>query len=357
MLLTGIGLQIEASKRYCKTVDIPFRLTNISLGSKFKDGEKATVIVKVGQDEFTLCTLVAGTINQHSMNIEFEFGEEISFSVNAPELSDKIHLTGNYIEDSFDDEDQNLSDIDEFDEDLSDECGSCSSGEDDDELRGSDDSDEDNSSMDEDDATGFFEDENDDSDEMSAEELPPVSTKPVSKKNEPKEESNKKQANAKGNQKQPEASQPASNKRKNEDSESTGKKQKQPETDKKQTSSQQTDKPAESKIKKLPNGLIIEDISIGSGATLEKGNKAAIYYTGKLQNGKIFDSKTSGKPFIFTIGKREVIPGMEMGIVGMNASGKRKITIPPTLGYGNKKISGIPPNSTLIFEITALEPK
>lgn len=76
-----------------------------------------------------------------------------------------------------------------------------------------------------------------------------------------------------------------------------------------------------------------------------------VYYTGKLQSGKVFDSTTSGKPFSFKLGTKQVIPGWDFGIQGMKVGGKRRLTIPASMGYGNKKQGPIPANSTLLFDV------
>jgi FK506-binding nuclear protein len=73
-------------------------------------------------------------------------------------------------------------------------------------------------------------------------------------------------------------------------------------------------------------------------------------YIGKLKNGKVFDSNTKGKPFSFRLGKGEVIKGWDIGLVGMQVGGERRITIPSNLAYGSKGVAGIPPNSELIFD-------
>ncbi|KAK9448305.1 uncharacterized protein V1518DRAFT_418599 [Limtongia smithiae] len=114
------------------------------------------------------------------------------------------------------------------------------------------------------------------------------------------------------------------------------------------------------KIQKLEGGLTIEDSAVGeaSGPAAKPGQKVAMRYVGKLQsNGKMFDSNTKGKPFVFTLGKGEVIKGWDIGIKGMHVKGERRITIPPHLAYGKQKIPGIPPNSTLVFEVKLLSIK
>jgi FK506-binding nuclear protein len=90
----------------------------------------------------------------------------------------------------------------------------------------------------------------------------------------------------------------------------------------------------EPKKKTLPSGLSIEDKIVGSGAKAKNGKTLAVRYIGKLANGKVFDSNTSGNPFKIQLGKGSVIKGWEVGLQGMNAGGTRVLTIPPNLAYG-----------------------
>ncbi|ODQ50012.1 hypothetical protein SAICODRAFT_180326 [Saitoella complicata NRRL Y-17804] len=103
--------------------------------------------------------------------------------------------------------------------------------------------------------------------------------------------------------------------------------------------------------KTLEGGVVVEDNKIGKGPQAKAGKKVGMRYIGRLLNGKVFDSSTSGKPFMFTLGKGEVIKGWDIGIAGMALEGERKITIPAELAYGKKGVPGIPPNSTLVFEV------
>jgi len=80
-------------------------------------------------------------------------------------------------------------------------------------------------------------------------------------------------------------------------------------------------------------------------------------YIGKLQNGKVFDSNTKGKPFTFHLGKGEVIKGWDEGIVGMQVGGERLLVIPSHMAYGNKSMDDIPAKSTLIFECKLVQIK
>lgn len=103
--------------------------------------------------------------------------------------------------------------------------------------------------------------------------------------------------------------------------------------------------------------LKIEDQVVGTGAEAVIGKKITVNYTGTLVDGTKFDSSLNpGRtPFEFTLGAGEVIQGWDQGFAGMKVGGKRKLTIPPSLGYGAAGAgSAIPPNATLIFEVELL---
>jgi FKBP-type peptidyl-prolyl cis-trans isomerase len=102
--------------------------------------------------------------------------------------------------------------------------------------------------------------------------------------------------------------------------------------------------------------LQIEDLVIGTVATAASGDTVTVDYTGKLANGQVFDTSIGRAPFTFRLGSGGVIPGFDQGVTGMKVGGKRRITIPPNLGYGSTGVpqAGIPGNATLVFEVDLL---
>ena len=104
-------------------------------------------------------------------------------------------------------------------------------------------------------------------------------------------------------------------------------------------------------------GMKVEILKQGSGAEAKSGDAVTVNYTGTLTDGTKFDSSLNpGRtPFQFTLGQNRVIQGWELGVLGMKVGEKRKLTIPPELGYGAQGAGGlIPPNATLLFEVDLL---
>ena len=108
------------------------------------------------------------------------------------------------------------------------------------------------------------------------------------------------------------------------------------------------------------SGLIIEDITVGTGGEAVPGTHISVHYTGWLfnngvQGAKFDSSKDRGQPFDFALGAGQVIAGWDQGFAGMKVGGVRKLTIPPEMGYGARGAGGaIPPNATLMFEVELL---
>ncbi len=105
------------------------------------------------------------------------------------------------------------------------------------------------------------------------------------------------------------------------------------------------------------NQLGIQDLTVGTGAEAVVGKRVTVHYRGTLTDGKQFDaSYDRGQPFTFVLGAGQVIQGWDKGVAGMKVGGKRKLTIPPDLGYGSRGAGGvIPPNATLLFEVELLK--
>ncbi len=104
------------------------------------------------------------------------------------------------------------------------------------------------------------------------------------------------------------------------------------------------------------SGLTITDLVIGDGAEAKPGQNVSVNYRGTLEDGKEFDSSYNRGPFPFPLGAGRVIKGWDEGVAGMKVGGKRKLVIPPELGYGSRGAGGvIPANATLIFEVELLE--
>lgn len=102
---------------------------------------------------------------------------------------------------------------------------------------------------------------------------------------------------------------------------------------------------------RLESGVYIQDVTPGTGAVLQQGTSANLEYTGWLSNGTEFDSGT----FYFTVGSLEVIPGFELGMLGMKAGGVRRIIVPPALGYGLRGSGPVPGGAIVIFRVNLVE--
>lgn len=110
-------------------------------------------------------------------------------------------------------------------------------------------------------------------------------------------------------------------------------------------------------LEETESGLRYQDLEAGGGTEAAGGNTVVVHYTGWLTDGTKFDSSHDrAEPFSFVLGQGRVIQGWELGLLGMKEGGKRKLVIPPDLGYGPAGAGGvIPPNATLVFDVELLE--
>ena len=113
--------------------------------------------------------------------------------------------------------------------------------------------------------------------------------------------------------------------------------------------------PSDNNSRTTESGLTIIDLVLGEGDEAESGQTVTVNYTGTLENGEQFDTSYGRAPFPFPLGGGRVIKGWDEGVAGMKVGGKRKLVIPPELGYGSRNMGPIPANSTLIFEVELLK--
>jgi|SRR5579871_876362 len=117
-------------------------------------------------------------------------------------------------------------------------------------------------------------------------------------------------------------------------------------------------KPAKEKVITTKSGLKYVDLKVGKGASPKTGQTVTVNYVGTLTNGEVFDaSSRHGGTFDFSIGLGQVIKGWDEGVMSMKVGGKRKLIVPPSLGYGSHAMGPIPPNSTLIFVVDLISVK
>ncbi|KAN0066466.1 peptidylprolyl isomerase fpr3 [Thecaphora frezii] len=391
------GLRLEPGKTHRMEVTRDFRVTQVAFADEAKDGAKALVKVtytsfpdSYSDDEdddddekslpepeektYTLCTLISGRTEQERVDVQFCEEELVGFSVTGDTAVD---LIGNYVappdfydqepgsDDEYDSEDEDdfdMNEMDEMDED----------GEDDE---------------DEEDTEGRFEEIEESTPakkEKKAIEAAAAASEASAKKRAASEIDSPASVLSKNQQKRLKKAEAASNsstptkkatespakKETKADNASPAKKDKAAEAAKAAKEAKEAkakadaaakkaaEKPAQKLSKtKLPSGLVIEEKKAGEGPQAKPGMKVGMRYVGKLENGKVFDQCVKGKPFSFKLGKGEVIKGWDEGVKGMRVGEERRLTCPPKLAYGNQKIPGIPPNSTLIFDVKLVEMK
>jgi len=304
-----------------------------------------------------LCSLTPGKIEHCTLNLTFEEDDEFLLEVVG---KNEVYLTGNYV-------DQAPDQVPMFSDDESDQEDEYALDEVSSDVQ-----------MDPADMVGLPSDEDDDDDDDAGrfEEIVSEEEAKVQKSAKRPRESNTTEKDAPTGDK---LSKKAKKKLKAEngaavpaptvhDSEAPKKVKKDKKAKKGEDAKEDPPKPGEDKesgskqkegdkgdlpMQELSNGLKIRDHKPGEGPQAKKGARVSMRYVGKLTdgNGKVFDSNTKGKPFTFRLGAGEVIKGWDEGVVGMKVGGERLLIVPPSLGYGNRKMADIPANSTLRFEV------
>jgi hypothetical protein len=109
-------------------------------------------------------------------------------------------------------------------------------------------------------------------------------------------------------------------------------------------------------VRRTASGLLIVQVQPGTGKEAQAGTMVSAHYTGYLTDGTKFDSSVGGDPIVFPLGTGSVIPGWDEGLQGMRVGEKRRLIIPPELGYGERGAGGvIPPNATLVFDVELMD--
>ncbi|KGG51099.1 peptidyl-prolyl cis-trans isomerase [Mitosporidium daphniae] len=338
------ALHVAPHKTYTQNVQMPFRITMAALGQTITSQARSSVILRLDETEYVLCSLTAGKIEQQQLSQTIVAGENITLFTDG---ENTIHLTGNFLsmeEGPSYDVNENYSDDDESEDD--------------------DDYDEDDS---------FIDDDSEEEEEQGkSPKIEEIDSEPKGSKNnvkgissdeeEPETPNNKQTPVAKqdtpNNKQSPVAKQETPKQQQN-----APKKQDIPqkqETPKKhdsspqqQGTSQKQDTPKSSgEFKKITGGVEIKDTVLSnSDKKVKKGSKVHVVYKGTLSNGNVFDSNNEKNLFQFQVGKGSVIKGLDIGVEGMTLNSTRIVKIPAALAYGSKKLPGIPANSDLTFQV------
>ncbi|KAF9298930.1 peptidylprolyl isomerase fpr4 [Linnemannia elongata] len=384
MILGFWGLTILPEKTYTQIVDNSFKVSMAALDEETKPG-RTSLRVSVNNKSQVLCSLIPGSVDQQKLDVAFAEGEEITFSVTGDNV---VHLSGNYLPDTGAQD----GDEDDYDEDDDDMYGGYDQDDDGNivisqgtkrlaDLIGDEDEDED--SEDDPDFTGEDdeEDEDDSDDDDDEESSNPYAAQVEGDEDDSEEDEDDEEEDDEENGGDDDDDEDDDDEDEDEDDSEDDedeepepvKKEAAPATKKQKVSEEKAipikpkqeatpvkvkEEPKKAHKKTLPNGLVIEDTKAGEGARAKSGKKIGMRYIGRLENGKVFDKNTSGKPFSFKLGAGEVIKGWDLGIQGMQLNGERRLTIPPALAYGSQGAPpDIPRNATLVFEVKLISLK
>ncbi|XP_058178305.1 46 kDa FK506-binding nuclear protein [Anopheles ziemanni] len=354
------GLIVKQGKKYSKVVEQDFQLTHAALDLTASSGD-VQVMLTTDNITYLLCTLNK-SIPQVRLDQQFAAGDNISFATKGQGV---VHLTGNVLPDEFGDmdDDDEVDDEEMEEEEVNGDAGkvrsakqaakvkvakeiasgevpsdsdeedatfsesmledSVTNGADEDDDDDDEDDDDDDDEDDDDDDDDEDDDDEDDEDDEDDDDEEEEEEKPQAKQGKELKQANDSKGSQNGN---------ASPK----------------------DSAKDAPKKQEVKsVRTLQDGLVVEDLKVGTGPEAKPGKKVMVYYEGRLKsNNKVFDSTNKGPGLKFALGRGEVIKGWDLGVAGMKVGGKRKLIIPHKLAYGQKGAPPtIPPNSTLVFEV------
>lgn len=308
------GVNVRSGKQLTQKLEYHLFLSNVALSMNAKPGKKQTLMLKVEGEEYVICTLEAGRVDQYPLQLEFSPGDQVTLANLSNDGGEASLFVTGACEIPYTSDD----DSDEF------SMGSSDREDEEDYLKGSPPEDEED-----DEDSDFVDDDDDDDDDESV-----SSDEDSESEEEPAPSSSKKQRKGVS----------AASSSSSSSSPSPSKHQSTPTLEKTQ------------KIKRHPTGLQYEVLkpSTRGGKSAQNGLNVSVAYVGKLQNGKVFDQS---KNFSFRLGAGEVIRGWDIGVAGMKVGETRRLTVPASLGYGNEGIRErgrwvIPRGATLIFDVT-----
>lgn len=386
------GLRLEPGKRYSTTVDKSFHVSMAALDCTTVKSEKEvhSVMLEEGESNipFILCNLQKPKVIQSPLNLNFVSGDRVTFFCRG---NGTVHLTGYLITEDDDDfgvfgeegeEVEEEEDEEEEEEGVEEEQAleslksklkqnglpakrkteqSTSANQKkkpkvDLEQPESDGSDEDDDDEDEEEEEMEDEslDEEAESDEESEENEEASETeieKPQPQVQQQPQQQQKKTKKQKKQEKQQAQQSPGQQGKQKQ--QANGPQQSPSQQKKKQGNEEKTPEATVPTKKTLDGGVVVKDLKVGNGPVCKPGRMVSVYYVGRLKsNNKVFDQTTQGAGFKFRVGRGEVIKGWDVGLSGMKVGGKRLITCPPNMAYGQKgSPPTIPGNSTLMFEV------
>ncbi|PIK53699.1 putative 46 kDa FK506-binding nuclear protein [Apostichopus japonicus] len=320
------GLTLEAGKHYSQSIEDSFHVSMAALELQYDYTDRSPrppvqVMVQHHKKDFLLCSLIHGTLIQQPLDLDFTEGEQVTFYLEGSESSEDGMEVSDEEGDAKEDLDETIPSLQQL-----------ASGQD-------------------------LESEDDESEE----EWTPVQKAESTKKRKSTEKTptSQKKKKSEAKVKEEEEEDQSSEDEEDGDEEDIVDEMADLIKDIEENGNggkEETDESGKKSKKKLSNGVVIEDTVVGDGKLARPLKMVGVYYKGTLAGRKQeFDSCLSGKPFRFRLGTKEVISGWDSGLAGMRVGGKRRLTIPPSQGYGKTRAGSIPPNSTLVFDVELKE--